>query len=102
MCATTAQMTLIQVKKIVMLMDLLFSVVLYARQEVLVAQHAGEGEAGREVAEIIRGQGLRWELLVVDGPRDEHPNEIAHRIAAQRLVRVVDALVPREASSSAP
>jgi lysophospholipase L1-like esterase len=36
---------------------------------------------------------LRWELLVVDGPNDEHPNEIAHRIAAATILRTVNELV---------
>jgi GDSL-like Lipase/Acylhydrolase family len=31
-------------------------------------------------------RGLRWDLLVVNGERDEHPNEIAHRIAAEALL----------------
>jgi hypothetical protein len=60
-------------------------------------------EAGAKVVDLLpRYRGLRWELLVVDGPRDEHPNEIAHRIAAQRLVRAVDALVPRESATPGP
>jgi hypothetical protein len=29
--------------------------------------------------------GMDWRLLVVEGERDEHPNELAHRIAAQAL-----------------
>ena len=37
------------------------------------------------------------ELLVVDGADDEHPNEIAHRIAAQAIARAVDEVVPRPA-----
>jgi hypothetical protein len=52
--------------------------------------------SGAKVVDLLpRFQGLRWELLVVDGPRDEHPNEIAHRIAAEALVRTVDEVVPR-------
>jgi hypothetical protein len=35
-------------------------------------------------------RGLDWKLLVVEGAADEHPNEIAHRIAAQALLRAVD------------
>jgi hypothetical protein len=54
-------------------------------------------ESGAKVVDLLPWyRGLRWELLVVDGPRDEHPNEIAHRIAAQALVKAVDQLVPRE------
>jgi hypothetical protein len=57
--------------------------------------------SGAKVVDLLpRYQGLRWELLVVDGPRDEHPNEIAHRIAAQALVRAVDEVVPRESPVS--
>jgi hypothetical protein len=59
-----------------------------------VARAAGEG--GALVVDLLpRYRGLRWELLVVDGPRDEHPNEIAHRIAAQALVRAIGEVVPR-------
>jgi hypothetical protein len=65
-----------------------------------VAQAAAE--AGAKVVDLLPWyRGLRWELLVVDGPRDEHPNEIAHRIAAQTLVRAVDDIVPRARSFSA-
>jgi len=35
-------------------------------------------------------RGLDWKLLVVEGGADEHPNEVAHRIAAEALLRVVD------------
>ncbi len=35
-------------------------------------------------------QGMDWRLLVVEGARDEHPNEIAHRIAAQALIRALE------------
>ena len=38
--------------------------------------------------------GLRWELLVVDGAADEHPNEIAHRIAADVILKALDDVVP--------
>jgi hypothetical protein len=41
-----------------------------------------------------------WKLLVVDGAADEHPNEIAHRIAAQAIAKAIDAVVPREAAAS--
>jgi hypothetical protein len=30
----------------------------------------------------------------VDGVDDEHPNEIAHRIAASALLRELDAVIP--------
>jgi hypothetical protein len=52
-------------------------------------------QAGAEVLDLLpRYRGLDWRLLVVDGANDEHPNEIAHRIAAQAIVRAVDELVP--------
>jgi len=64
-----------------------------------VAQAAAEG--GAKVVDLLpHYRGLRWEMLVVDGPRDEHPNEIAHRIAAQALVRAVDDVVPREGDTA--
>jgi len=59
-----------------------------------VAQAAGE--AGAKVVDLLpRYRGLDWELLVVNGADDEHPNEIAHRIAAQAIARAVDQVVPR-------
>ena len=32
---------------------------------------------------------------MVDGADDEHPNEIAHRIAAQAIAREVEEVLPR-------
>lgn len=62
-----------------------------------VAQAAAE--AGAKVVDLLPlYRGLRWELLVVDGANDEHPNEIAHRIAAQAIARAVDEVVPRSAA----
>ncbi len=61
-----------------------------------VAQAAGE--AGAKVVDLLPNyRGLDWRLLVVGGANDEHPNEIAHRIASQALARAVDELVPRSA-----
>jgi hypothetical protein len=58
-----------------------------------VAQAAREG--GAVVIDLLPVyRGLRSDLLVVDGAHDEHPNEIAHRIAAQELLRRLDRLVP--------
>ncbi len=52
-------------------------------------------EAGAKVVDLLPVyRGLQWELLVVDGYDDEHPNEIAHRIAAGVLVRAFDDVVP--------
>jgi hypothetical protein len=59
-----------------------------------VAQAAGE--AGAKVVDLLPlYRGLDWRLLVVDGANDEHPNEIAHRIAAQAIARAVEEVVPR-------
>jgi hypothetical protein len=67
----------------------------FAEEHAKVAGAAAE--SGAKVVDLLPWyRGLRWELLVVDGPRDEHPNEIAHRIAAQALVRAIDEVVPRE------
>jgi hypothetical protein len=71
----------------------------FEKEHAKVAQAAAQ--AGARVVDLLpEYRGLRWELLVVDGPRDEHPNEIAQRIAAQTLVRAVDELVPRASTSS--
>jgi hypothetical protein len=51
--------------------------------------------AGARVIDLLPAyRGLRWDLLVVDGVDDEHPNEIAHRIAAGVLLRELDAVIP--------
>ena len=39
-------------------------------------------------------RGMDWRLLVVEGARDEHPNELAHRIAAQALIRGIESVLP--------
>ena len=73
----------------------------FAKEHERVAQAAGE--SGALVVDLLPWfRGLRWELLVVDGPRDEHPNEIAHRIAAQALARAVDEVVPRDPGGPRP
>ena len=67
----------------------------FAEEHAQVARAAAErGGARRGPAALVPR--LRWEILVVDGPRDEHPNEIAHRIAAQALAKAVDEVVPRD------
>jgi hypothetical protein len=59
-----------------------------------VAQAAAA--AGARVVDLLPAyRGLRWDLLVVDGADDEHPNEIAYRIAASTLLKPVDDVVPR-------
>src|SRR5262245_22546779 len=51
--------------------------------------------AGAKVVDLLPVyHGLRWDLLVVDGVDDEHPNEIAHRIAAGVLLHAMDEVVP--------
>jgi hypothetical protein len=58
-----------------------------------VAQTAGE--AGAKVVDLLPYyQGLQWKLLVVDGADDEHPNEVAYRIASQVIFRAVNDVVP--------
>ena len=58
-----------------------------------VAQAAAE--AGAKVIDLLPAyRGLRWDILVVDGVDDEHPNEIAHRIAAGQILHALDDVVP--------
>jgi hypothetical protein len=61
--------------------------------------HAQVAQAAREAGAVVIDllpayRGIRSSLLVVDGANDEHPNEIAHRIAAQELLRTLDRLFP--------
>jgi lysophospholipase L1-like esterase len=59
-----------------------------------IAQAAAE--AGARVLDLLpQYRGLDWRLLVVDGASDEHPNEIAQRIAAQAIAREVREVLPR-------
>lgn len=52
-------------------------------------------EAGARVIDLLPAyRGLRSDLLVVDGASDEHPNEIAHRIAATEIVSTLNELIP--------
>jgi hypothetical protein len=56
---------------------------------------AAATEAGARVVDLLPSyRGLRWDLLVVNGAADEHPNEIAHRIAAGVILRALDDVVP--------
>lgn len=51
--------------------------------------------AGARVLDLLPAyRGLRWDILVVDGADDEHPNEIAHRIAANTILRALDGILP--------
>lgn len=50
-------------------------------------------------------RGMDWHLLVVEGEADEHPNELAHRIAAQALLAALESKpLPRlpQAPEAAP
>jgi hypothetical protein len=56
--------------------------------------------AGARVVDLRPAyEGLRWDLLVVDGAEDEHPNEIAHRIAADVILKALDDVIPWSAPS---
>src|SRR4030095_12581803 len=58
-----------------------------------VAQAASA--AGAKVVDLLPTyRGLRWDLLVVDGVDDEHPNEIAHRLAGATLPQGLAARMP--------
>lgn len=64
-----------------------------------VAQAASA--AGAKVVDLYPAYArLRWELLVVDGAADEHPNEIAHRIAADVLRKALDDVVTAPAKTA--
>ena len=66
-----------------------------------VAQAAAE--AGARVVDLLPVyRGLDGVLLVVNGADDEHPNEIAHRIAARAIVQAVDEVVSRPAVGVRP
>ena len=57
---------------------------------------AAASSAGARVLDLLPVyRGLRSDLLVVDGADDEHPNEIAHRLAAGAMLKVLDEVVPR-------
>jgi hypothetical protein len=59
-------------------------------------------DAGARVLDLLpQYRGLDWRILVVDGPDDEHPNEIAHRIAAQAIVRELREVMPEPGSAPA-
>ena len=64
---------------------------------------AAAAESGARVVDLLPlYRGLDGKLLVVDGADDEHPNEIAHRIAARAIARAVDEVVPRAAKGAPP
>ena len=52
-------------------------------------------DAGARLVELLPAyRGVRPDLLVVDGANDEHPNEVAHRIAANVIVSALDDVLP--------
>lgn len=61
---------------------------------------AAVAEAGARPLDLLPAyRGLRWELLVVDGTHDEHPNEIAHRIAANAILASLVEMLPPPSSA---
>jgi GDSL-like Lipase/Acylhydrolase family len=61
------------------------------------------GEAGARVLDLLPlYRGLRWDVLVVDGADDEHPNEIAHRIAAGALMHALDDVLTGPTPETSP
>lgn len=55
--------------------------------------------AGARVEDLLPTfRGLRSEALVVDGTDDEHPNEVAHRLATGAIRRAIEEVVPATAS----
>jgi lysophospholipase L1-like esterase len=63
----------------------------YPFTEIHAKVAAAGSAAGAIVVDLLPAyRGLRWELLVVNGPLDEHPNEIAHRIAADTLLEALE------------
>lgn len=58
--------------------------------------------AGAHVLDLLpEYRSLDWRLLVVDGAADEHPNEIAQRVAALAISRELDRLLPRAGEPAA-
>jgi hypothetical protein len=55
---------------------------------------AAEVSGARVVDLLPTYRGLRSEILVVDGVDDEHPNEVAHRLAAAAIRPVIEELLP--------
>jgi hypothetical protein len=74
----------------------------YPFKEIHAAVAHAAAEAGARVVDLLPAyRGLKSELLVVDGPNDEHPNEIAHRIAADVLLSALDDALPPPARRAA-
>jgi lysophospholipase L1-like esterase len=63
---------------------------------------AGEAAsaAGARVVDLFAFyKGVRFDLLAVEGAADEHPNEIAHRIAADAILKALDDVLPPKNAS---
>ncbi len=61
---------------------------------------AAAAAAGASVLDLLPAyRGLRWDLLVVDGVADEHPNEVAHRIAGRAILKAVEDVLPETRTS---
>ena len=65
-----------------------------------VAVAVGQATGATFVDLLPYYRGMDWRLLVVEGARDEHPNEIAHRIAAQALLRSIESVLPWSSSGA--
>jgi hypothetical protein len=67
----------------------------YPFTEIHAKVAAAASAAGARVVDLLPAfRGLRSDLLVADGAADEHPNEIAHRIAAGVLLHALDGVLP--------
>jgi hypothetical protein len=73
----------------------------FADVHALVTKAAADAGA-RAIDLLPFYRGLRSDLLVVDGANDEHPNEIAHRIAAQTLRKGLEDVLPASAAEPEP
>ena len=74
----------------------------YPFPEIHARVAAVAADAGAKVIDLLPAyRGLKWEILVVDGADDEHPNEIAHRIAAGVLLKALDGILPLTAGRPA-
>ena len=59
--------------------------------------------AGARVVDLLETyRDLRPDLLVVNGADDEHPNEIAHRLASRAIVRALEETLPARFNSDEP
>ncbi len=60
-------------------------------------------EAGAQVVDLLPAYAdLAWQHLVVNGAEDEHPNEVAHRIAAHVLLRRLADVIPDGSAARRP